>query len=80
MNVVQLVELAVVKDVKYTLVRIQPFTLRYVRTKGDRFMKQLIKLFFGVVSGKYKIVEYTRSNKENSDSTTTMRYGFDVIG
>jgi hypothetical protein len=54
--------------------------LRYVRTKGDRFMKQLIKLFFGVVSGKYKIVEYTRSNKENSDSTTTMRYGFDVIG
>ncbi|MFT9030629.1 MAG: hypothetical protein ABF415_04045 [Leuconostoc pseudomesenteroides] len=43
-------------------------------------MKQLIKLFFGVVSGKYKIVEYTRSNIENSDSTTTMSYGFDVIG
>ena len=57
-----------------------PCQLRYVRTKGDRFMKQLIKLFFGVVGGKYKIVEYTRSNKENSDSTTTMSYGFDVIG
>jgi len=33
----------------------------------------MFKLFFGLVSGKYKLKEYTRSNKGNVRS-----FGFDV--
>lgn len=41
-------------------------------------MEQLIKLLQGLLDGEFKLNEYTRSNKENDDNTTTMSFGFDV--
>ncbi|WP_341864421.1 hypothetical protein [Leuconostoc citreum] len=42
-------------------------------------MKQLIELLQGLLNGEFELKEYTRSNKENENNTTTMSFGFDVI-
>jgi len=42
-------------------------------------MEQLIKLLQGLLDGEFELKEFTRSNKENDDYTTTMSFGFDVI-
>lgn len=42
-------------------------------------MEQLIKLLQGLLNGEFEFKEFTRSNKENDDGTTTMSFGFDVI-
>lgn len=41
-------------------------------------MKQLIELLQGLLNGELELKEYTRSNKENYNNTTTMIFGFDV--
>lgn len=44
-------------------------------------MKSLLKLMFGVLTGKFKLVEYTRSNSEtDEEGKIIMSYGFDVLG
>ena len=42
-------------------------------------MEQLIRLLQGLLDGEFELKEFTRSNKENDDNTTTMSFGFDVI-
>ena len=44
-------------------------------------MKALLKLLFGIVTGKLKLLEYTRSNSEtDEEGKIIMSYGFDVLG
>lgn len=43
-------------------------------------MKSLLKLLFGIVTGKLKLLEYTRSNSEQENGKTVMSYGFEVLG
>lgn len=49
--------------------------------KWRKAMKSLLKLMFGVLTGKFKLVEYTRSNSEtDEEGKIIMSYGFDVLG
>ena len=49
--------------------------------KGRKVMKALLKLLFGIVTGKFKLLEYTRSNSEtDEEGKIIMSYGFDVLG
>ncbi|GMA70729.1 hypothetical protein GCM10025879_20450 [Leuconostoc litchii] len=41
-------------------------------------MEQLIRLIKGLLDGEFELKEFTRSNKENDDNTTTMSFGFEV--